>query len=97
MTALCDLGVLGVIGPEEPGRLSFKDTVIRRFAEFLRARKQRRFKLENPYRMLPADDGGESYRMECIFCKEEGNIMSNFQHAPECRAGKLEKHQHHNW
>jgi len=77
--------------------LSFKDTVIRRLAEFPRARKQRRFKLENPYRMLPADDGGESYRMECIFCKEEGNIMSKFQHAPKCSAGKLEKKRHPNW
>ena len=71
--------------------------MIRRLAEFLRARKQRRFKLENPYRMLSADDGGESYRMECIFCKAEGNIMSKFQHAPKCSAGKLEKQQHPNW
>jgi hypothetical protein len=67
--------------------------VIRRIAEYLRGRKQRRFKLENPYRMLPADDGGESYRMECIFCKEEGNIMSKFQHAANCPAGKLERNR----
>lgn len=71
--------------------------MIRRIAEFLRARKQRRFKLENPYRVLPADDGGESYRMECIFCKEEGNIMSKFQHALNCSAGELEKKQHPKW
>jgi len=47
--------------------------------------------LENPYRMLPTDDGGESYRMECAFCLEEGNIMSKFIHAPDCPAGKLEQ------
>ncbi len=68
--------------------------MIRRIAEFLRIRKQRRFKLQNPYRMLPTDDGGESYRMECVFCKEECNIMSRFQHAPNCPAGKLERKRH---
>jgi hypothetical protein len=68
--------------------------VIRRIAEFLRGRQQRRFALENPYRMLPTDDGGESYRMECVFCKEESNIMSTFQHAANCPAGKLEKKKH---
>jgi hypothetical protein len=33
----------------------------------LRARRKalKRFHLENPYRMLPTYDGGESYRMEC--------------------------------
>jgi hypothetical protein len=66
-----------------------------RIVEFFRQRKAerqlKRFKLENPYRMLPADDGGESYRMECIFCREEGNIMSRFQHAPKCPAGKVEE------
>jgi hypothetical protein len=67
--------------------------VIRRIAGFFRARKEQRLKLENPYRMLPTDDGGESYRMECVFCKEEGNIMSKFEHAINCRAGQLEKKQ----
>ncbi len=47
--------------------------------------------LENPYRMLPSDDGGESYRMECTFCLEEGNIMSKFIHTPDCPAGKREQ------
>jgi hypothetical protein len=28
--------------------------------------------LRNPYRMLPTDDGGESYQMECVFCKKWG-------------------------
>jgi hypothetical protein len=45
--------------------------------------------LENPYRMLPTDDGGESYRMECAFCLEEGSIMSKFIHTPDCPAGEL--------
>jgi hypothetical protein len=51
----------------------------------------RRVELENPFRMLPTDDGGESYRMECVFCKEEGNIMSRFTHAADCPAGRLEQ------
>jgi hypothetical protein len=67
--------------------------VIRRIAEFLRGRKQQRFKLKNPYRILPSDDGGESYRMECVFCKEEGNVMSSFQHALNCPAGRLERNR----
>jgi hypothetical protein len=53
-------------------------------ADWRERRKLKRFYLENPYRMLPTDDGGESYRMECIFCKEEGNIMSKFTHAENC-------------
>ena len=65
--------------------------MIRRIAEFFRGRKQRRFKLQNPYRMLPADDGGESYRMECVFCQAEGNVMSSFQHALNCPAKKFER------
>src|SRR5258708_33954977 len=97
MTALCDLGVLGVIGPEEPGRLTFKDTVIRRLAEFLRARKQRRFKLENPYCMLSADDGGESNPMGWIFFKAEGNIIRKFRHGPQASAGQPENSSIPNW
>jgi hypothetical protein len=34
------------------------------------------FELENPYRMLPTDDGGESYRMECKVCKAEGSVTN---------------------
>ena len=56
-------------------------------------RKMRQFKLENPYRMLPADDGGESYRMECTVCLEEGSIMGKFIHDPQCPAGQLEEKQ----
>ncbi len=56
-------------------------------------KKLLRFQLENPYRMLPADDGGQSYQMECKFCKEWGNIMQRdlFVHTADCPAGKLEK------
>jgi len=45
-----------------------------------------KFEVDNPYRMLPTDDGGESYRMECIICKEEGGIMGKFYHKPGCPA-----------
>jgi hypothetical protein len=45
-----------------------------------------KFEVDNPYRMLPTDDGGESYRMECIICKEEGSIMGKFYHKPGCPA-----------
>jgi hypothetical protein len=48
------------------------------------------FELENPYRMLPTDDGGESYRMECKVCLEEGSIMGKFIHKKDCPAAKLE-------
>jgi hypothetical protein len=65
--------------------------IAERFRRWKSERQLERFRLENPYRMLPADDGGESYRMECIFCREEDNIMSRFQHAPKCPAGKLEE------
>jgi len=54
-------------------------------------RKLKRFYLTQPYRMLPTDDGGESYRMECIFCKEEGNIMSKFTHAETCPAKNADR------
>jgi hypothetical protein len=49
--------------------------------------------LDNPYRMLPTDDGGQSYQMECVFCKEWGNIMSRnpFAHTADCPAGIREK------
>jgi hypothetical protein len=62
---------------------------------WLRERKLRRFKLENPYRMLPTDDGGESYQMECTFCKAWGNILQRdpFVHKADCPAGKLEQKQ----
>ncbi len=45
-----------------------------------------KFQIENCYQMLPADYGGESYRMECIICKEEGSIMGRFNHKPGCPA-----------
>jgi hypothetical protein len=43
--------------------------------------------------MLPTDDGGQSYQMECVFCKEWGNIMSRnpFAHTADCPAGIREK------
>ena len=61
----------------------------------LRAKRKalQRFHLENPYRMLPTDDGGESYRMECKVCKEEGSIRGKFIHAVDCPAGKLEEQE----
>ena len=65
--------------------------MIRRLAEFLRGRKQQQFQLKNPYRMLPSDDGGETYRMECILCRQEGNVMGAFQHALNCPAARLER------
>ena len=45
--------------------------------------------------MLPTDDGGESYQMECEFCKEWGNVMQSapFRHAADCPAGKLEQEE----
>lgn len=61
------------------------------FQRLLHRWKMRRFYLLNPYRMLPSDDGGESYRMECMICKEEGSIMGKFIHDPGCKAGKLEE------
>lgn len=38
------------------------------------------------YKMLPTDDGGESYHMECTLCKEIGNMLSQeeFPHADNC-------------
>ena len=37
------------------------------------------------YRMLPTDDGGESYEMECLLCKAQGNILaSRFIHEENC-------------
>jgi len=45
-----------------------------------------KFEIDNPYRMLPADDGGQSYRMECVICKAEGNILSKFFHEEGCPA-----------
>ena len=37
------------------------------------------------YRMLPTDDGGESYQMECLLCKAQGNILaSRFLHEDNC-------------
>ena len=65
--------------------------VLEFFRQWQKERQFKQYQLKNPYRMLPADDGGESYRMECIFCREEDNIMSRFQHAPKCPAGKLEE------
>src|SRR6266849_8619295 len=37
------------------------------------------------YRMLPTDDGGQSYQMECLLCKAQGNILaSRFLHEDNC-------------
>ncbi|MGD0975426.1 MAG: hypothetical protein ABR866_15155 [Candidatus Korobacteraceae bacterium] len=68
-----------------------RNQVFKWIAEWRQRRKLRRFYLENPYTMLPTDDGGQSYRMECDFCKKEGSVMSKFIHAPGCPAGELEK------
>jgi hypothetical protein len=70
-------------------------SIVELFRRRKAARQLQQYKLENPYRMLPTDDGGESYRMECTFCREEGNIMSQlpFQHKAQCPAGKLEAAQ----
>jgi len=57
-------------------------------ADWRQRRELKRFNLENPYRMLPTDGGGESYRMECMFCQKEGNIMSKFKHAENWPAKK---------
>jgi hypothetical protein len=65
------------------------DIQVRRILEFLRQRKaEQQLKQFNPYCMLPAADGGESYSMECTFCRKKGNIISQFQHAANCSAGK---------
>jgi hypothetical protein len=58
------------------------------FADWRERRKARLFQLENPFRMLSTDDGGQSYRMECIFCKAEGSVMSKFEHGENCPAKK---------
>lgn len=35
--------------------------------------------------MLPTDDGGESYQMECKLCKAQGNILARkFIHEDNC-------------
>jgi hypothetical protein len=60
-------------------------------ADWRERRRLKRFYLVQPYRMLPTDDGGESYRMECIFCKEEGSIMSKFTHAENCPARNADR------
>jgi hypothetical protein len=60
------------------------------FHQWKKERELKQFKLTNPYRMLPADDGGASYRVECLFCLKEGSVMSQFLHAADCPAGKLE-------
>jgi hypothetical protein len=40
---------------------------------------------ERYYRMLPTDDGGESYQMECKLCKAQGNILARkFIHEDNC-------------
>jgi hypothetical protein len=40
---------------------------------------------ERYYRMLPTDDGGESYQMECTLCKAQGNILARkFIHEDNC-------------
>jgi hypothetical protein len=63
------------------------------FHQWKKERQLKQYQLKNPYRMLPADDGGASYRMECMFCLIEGSVMSPFQHDAGCPAGKLEEAQ----
>jgi len=63
--------------------------MFKQLREFFRARAERRYRLKYPFRLLPTDDGGsQSFRQECYFCKEEGNVMSQFVHAPDCPAHK---------
>ena len=63
------------------------------FHQWKKDRQFKQYQLKNPYRMLPADDGGASYSMECLFCLKEGSVMSEFRHAAGCPAGKLEEAQ----
>jgi len=47
---------------------------------------------ESYYRMLPTDDGGESYQMECLLCKAQGNVLaSRFTHEDNCPLRRTEK------
>jgi hypothetical protein len=44
------------------------------------------------YMMVPADDGGQAYEMQCKICGEFGNIMaSTFKHAQGCPVDAEEK------
>lgn len=44
------------------------------------------------YVMVAADDGGESYEMQCRICGEFGNILARtFKHAPDCPVNVEEK------
>ena len=37
------------------------------------------------YRMMPVDDGGESYEMQCKICGELGNVLAKeFVHGENC-------------
>jgi hypothetical protein len=37
------------------------------------------------YRMMPTDDGGESYEMQCTICGALGNILAKeFVHGDNC-------------
>lgn len=51
--------------------------------------------LQNPYRQLPSETGGQAYHMECEFCHEWGSMYSSapFIHAADCPAGKLEQEE----
>jgi hypothetical protein len=51
--------------------------------------------LQNPYRQLPSETGGQAYHMECVFCHEWHSMMSSapFVHAITCPAGILEQQE----
>jgi hypothetical protein len=44
------------------------------------------------YKMVPADDGGQTYEMKCKICGELGNVLaSKFEHAKRCPVDIEEK------
>jgi hypothetical protein len=43
--------------------------------------------------MVPADDGGQTYEIQCKICGEFGNILAaSFIHEPDCPVEIAEKH-----
>ena len=51
--------------------------------------------LQNPYRQIPSETGGQAYHMECVFCHEWHSMYSSapFMHAIGCPAGMLEREE----
>ena len=66
--------------------MAMKDRLRRIFGERPWRWLWTKHELEHPYRMLPADDGGQTYRMECKVCKAEGSVMGKFIHEKKCPA-----------